>query len=86
MLENETYAGLPAERVTRRLTVTPLVPNGNQASTGDEWNQLSFRLPGAQYDGEMLSNQTNEFAPTDYLVGLVSLLALTFILAITLRD
>ena len=60
--------------------------NGNQASSGDEWNQLTFRLPGAQYDGEMLSNQTNEFAPTDYLVGLVSLLALTLILAITLRD
>ena len=60
--------------------------NGNQASTGDEWNQLTLRLPGAQYDGEMLSNQTNEFAPTDYLVGLVSLLALTLILAITLRD
>ena len=60
--------------------------NGNQASTGDEWNQLTFRLPGAQYDGEMLSNQTNEFSPTDYAVGMVLLLALSSILLITLRD
>lgn len=60
--------------------------NGNQASSGDEWNGLNIRLPGAQYDGEMLSNQANDFAPTDYVVGIVSLLALITILAVTLRD
>ena len=40
----------------------------------------------AQYDGEMLSNQANDFAPTDYVVGIVLLLALISILAVTLRD
>ena len=60
--------------------------NGNQASSGDEWNGLNIRLPGAQYDGEMLSNQAKDFAPTDYVVGIVSLLALITILAVTLRD
>ena len=60
--------------------------NGNQASSGDEWNGLNIRLPGAQYDGEMLSNQANDFSPTDYVVGIVSLFALISILAVTLRD
>lgn len=60
--------------------------NGNDASSGDEWNGLNIRLPGAQYDGEMLSNQANGFAPTDYVVGIVSLLALISILAVTFRD
>ena len=60
--------------------------NGNQASSGDEWNGISIRLPGAQYDGEMLSEQANNFTPTDYAVGMVLLLALSSILLITLRD
>ncbi len=60
--------------------------NGNQASTGDEWNSLNFRLPGTQYEGELFSDETDEFNPMDYTVGLVSMIALLGLLIITLRD
>ena len=76
-MDNSTYVDF---------TIHANAVNGNQASSGDEWNGLNIRLPGTQYDGEMLSNQAKDFAPTDYAVGIVSLLALISILAITLRD
>jgi len=76
-MDNSTYVDF---------TIHVNAVNGNQASSGDEWNGLKIRLPGTQYDGEMLSNQAKDFAPTDYAVGIVSLLALISILAITLRD
>ena len=68
------------------LTVYGNAVNGNQASTGDEWNSLSLRLPGTQYDGELLGKQTDEFNPLDYTVGVVSMLALAGLLIITIRD
>ena len=60
--------------------------NGNQASTGDEWNSVEFRLPGVQYEGESLSGNNDDFSPLDYSVGLVSLLVLSCLFLITLRD
>jgi hypothetical protein len=60
--------------------------NGNQASTGDEWNSLDLRLPGTQYEGEMLGDKTDEFNPLDYTVGIVSMLVLFGLLSITIRD
>lgn len=60
--------------------------NGNQATTGDEWNAVTLRLPGVLYDGELLEGMSDEFTPMDYSVGLVSLLALTYLLVTTLRD
>ena len=60
--------------------------NGNQASTGDEWNSVEFRLPGVQYEGESLSGDNDDFSPLDYSVGLVSLLVLSCLFLITLRD
>ena len=60
--------------------------NGNQASTGDEWNSLDLRLPGTQYEGEMLAEKTDEFNPLDYTVGIVSILVLVGLLIITIRD
>ena len=49
---------------------------GIQASTGDEWNSLNFRLPGTQYEGELFTDETEEFNPMDYTVGLVSMITL----------
>ena len=60
--------------------------NGNQASSEDAWNSLTFRLPGAEYDGEIFTDQTDEFSPMDYTVGIVSMFALVGLLIITLRD
>lgn len=60
--------------------------NGNQASSGDAWNRLSFRVPGVEYDGEIFSDQADGFSPMDYTVGLVSMIALVGLLIITLRD
>ena len=60
--------------------------NGNQASSQDAWNRLSLRLPGVDYDGEILSDQADGFSPMDYTVGLVSMIALIGLLIITLRD
>lgn len=60
--------------------------NGNQASSEDAWNSLAFRLPGAEYDGEIFTDQTDEFSPMDYTVGVVSMFALVGLLIITLRD
>lgn len=60
--------------------------NGNQASSEDAWNSLTFRLPGAEYDGEIFTDQTDEFSPMDYTVGVVSMFALVGLLIITLRD
>ena len=48
--------------------------NGNQASTGDEWNSLDLRLPGTQYEGELSADETDEFNPMDYTVGMVSMI------------
>lgn len=60
--------------------------NGNQAATGDEWNSLTIRFPGAQYDGDLLQTEVDDFTPMDYSVGLISLLALTYLLVITIRN
>ena len=60
--------------------------NGNQATTGDEWNAVIIRLPGVVYDGDLLEGGSDEFSPMDYSVGLISLLALTYLLVTTLRD
>jgi len=60
--------------------------NGNQASSGDAWNRLIFRLPGVEYDGELRTEQTDEFNPLDYTVGMVSMLVLVGLLIITIRD
>lgn len=60
--------------------------NGNQASSGDEWNSLEIRLPGLQYDGELLGQQAEEFNPLDYTVGVVSMIVLVGLLIITLRN
>ena len=60
--------------------------NGNQASSGDEWNSLEIRLPGLQYDGELLGQQADEFNPLDYTVGVVSMIVLVGLLIITLRN
>lgn len=60
--------------------------NGNQASSGDEWNSLEIRLPGLQYDGELLGQQADEFNPLDYTVGIVSMIVLLGLLIITLRN
>ena len=60
--------------------------NGNQASSEDAWNSLSFRLPGVQYEGELLSEQVDEFNPLDYTVGVVSMIVLVGLLIITMRD
>ena len=60
--------------------------NGNQASSEDAWNSIDFRLPGVQYDGELLSEQVDVFNPMDYTVGVVSILALVGLLVVTLRD
>lgn len=60
--------------------------NGNQATTGDEWNAAIVRLPGVEYDGDLLEGASDEFSPMDYSVGLISLLALTYLLVTTLRD
>lgn len=60
--------------------------NGNQASSGDEWNSLEIRLPGLQYDGELLGQQVDEFNPLDYTVGVVSMIVLVGLLIITLRN
>ena len=68
------------------ITVYGNAVNGNQASTGDAWNSLSFRLPGMEYEGELPSEQEDEFNPMDYTVGIVSMLALVGLLVITLRD
>lgn len=68
------------------LTVYGNAVNGNQASTGDEWNSLDLRLPGTQYEGEMLGEKTGEFNPLDYTVGIVSMLVLVGLLIITIRD
>ena len=68
------------------LTVYGNAVNGNQASTGDEWNSLDLRLPGTQYEGEMLGEKTDEFNPLDYTVGMVSMLVLVGLLIITIRD
>ena len=68
------------------LTVYGNAVNGNQASTGDEWNSLDLRLPGTQYEGELLGEKTDEFNPLDYTVGIVSMLVLVGLLIITIRD
>ena len=68
------------------LTVYGNAVNGNQASTGDEWNSLDLRLPGTQYEGELLGEKTDEFNPFDYTVGIVSMLVLVGLLIITIRD
>ena len=68
------------------ITVYGNAVNGNQASTGDEWNSLNLRLPGAQYEGDLLGEQTDEFNPLDYTVGMVSMLVLVGLLIITIRD
>ena len=68
------------------LTVYGNAVNGNQASTGDGWNSLDLRLPGTQYEGEMLGEKTDEFNPLDYTVGMVSMLVLVGLLIITIRD
>ena len=60
--------------------------NGNQASSGDQWNSVKFRLPGVLYEGELLSEEIDEFSPTNYAVGIVSLLVLTYILVTAFRD
>lgn len=60
--------------------------NGNQASTGDEWNSLKFRLPGTLYEGELLSSSVDEFSPMDYSVGIISLCVLGYLVIRTLRD
>ena len=60
--------------------------NGNQASSEDAWNSLTLRLPGVEYDGEIFSDQADEFSLMDYTVGLVSMIALVGLLIITLRD
>ena len=60
--------------------------NGNQASSEDAWNSFSFRLAGAEYDGEIFSDQADGFSPMDYTVGLVSMITLVGLLVITLRD
>ena len=60
--------------------------NGNQASSEDAWNSLDFRLPGVQYEGELLGEQAHKFNPMDYTVGVVSMIALVGLLIITLRD
>ena len=68
------------------LTVYGNAVNGNQASTGDEWNSLDLRLPGTQYEGELIGEKTDEFNPLDYTVGIVSMLVLVGLLIITIRD
>jgi len=68
------------------LTVYGNAVNGNQASSEDAWNSLSFRIPGVGYDGDLLSEQTDEFNPMDYTVGVVSMIALVGLLIVTLRD
>ena len=68
------------------LTVYGNAVNGNQASNGDEWNSLDLRLPGTQYEGELLGEKTDEFNPLDYTVGMVSMLVLVGLLIITIRD
>ena len=68
------------------LTVYGNAVNGNQASSGDEWNSLDLRLPGTQYEGELLGEKTDEFNPLDYTVGMVSMLVLVGLLIITIRD
>lgn len=60
--------------------------NGNQASSEDAWNSLDFRLPGVQYEGELLGEQVDEFNPMDYTVGVVSMIALVGLLIITVRN
>ncbi len=60
--------------------------NANQASSGDQWNSVKFRLPGVLYEGELLYEEIDEFSPTDYAVGIVSLLVLTYILVTAFRD
>ena len=60
--------------------------NGNQATTGDEWNAVTIRVPGLVYEGDLLEGASDEFSPMDYSVGLISLLALTYLLVTTLRD
>jgi len=60
--------------------------NGNQASSEDEWNSLEIRLPGVQYEGELLAEQADEFNPMDYTVGIASTIILVGILILTLRD
>ena len=60
--------------------------NGNQATTGDEWNAAIVRLPGVVYDGDLLEGASDEFSPMDYSVGLISLLALTYLLVTTVRN
>lgn len=60
--------------------------NGNQASSEDAWNSLDFRLPGVQYEGELLVEQVDEFNPMDYTVGVVSMIALVGLLIITVRN
>ena len=60
--------------------------NGNQANTGDQWNSVTIRLPGMTYDGEVFSQDVEEFSPTDYTVGLISLLALILLLAAAVRN
>ncbi len=60
--------------------------NGNRESSEDAWNNLNFRLPGVEYDGEIFSDQADEFSPMDYTVGLVLMIALVGLLIITLRD
>ena len=60
--------------------------NGNQASSGDQWNSVKFRLPGVLYEGELLIEEANEFSSIDYAVGIVSILALTYILVTAFRD
>lgn len=60
--------------------------NGNQASTGDEWNSVEFRLPGTQYEGVSVTENNDDFSPMDYSVGIVSLLALTYLLVTIIRN
>ena len=60
--------------------------NANQASSGDQWNSVLFRLPGSSYEGELPSNDANQFSPMDYSVGLVSLVLLSYLLIRTLRN
>ena len=68
------------------ITIYGNAVNGNQASSGDEWNSLEIQLPGVQYEGELLGEQADDFNPLDYTVGIVSMIVLVGLLIITLRD
>lgn len=84
---NLTWTAPESSEELVTFTVHANAVNGNEESTGDEWNSNSYAVPGPDYEGDIEKPNTDFSASsTQKIVAAIGLIAVISLVIIAVRD